>query len=267
MRVEARVVGKIDMSRYEDIVLKHERLRGVDYSGRTVDGFCAVGSRLEGCRFNNFRVRSCPCFGAGREMSEFVDCSFDGAHLDMGSGGCARFVRCSFRNVVLRDWRCDRVEMIDCVFSGRIKTAIFNGTVPVEERSFLHRERNEFHGNDFSGVDLIDVAFRRGIDLTQQRLPAGPQYLYLPDAAAALEPTESNIVGWQEGKQRQTAMAFIRGLCEDVRGGGQRQLLLRADNYYPYASLSREAIDKVFALLRPYAAAPGSAGVARSGKT
>ena len=264
MRVEARVVGKIDMSRYEDIVLKHERLRGVDYSGRTVDGFCAVGSRLEGCRFNNFRVRSCPCFGAGREMSEFVDCSFDGAHLDMGSGGCARFVRCSFRNVVLRDWRCDRVEMIDCVFSGRIKTAIFNGTVPVEERSFLHRERNEFHGNDFSGVDLIDVAFRRGIDLTQQRLPAGPQYLYLPDAAAALAYAQAEVAKWQgDAGVRKDAFSLLRAYQFEA-SNGQRQLLLRVGDYSVH---SREVADGVWALLRPYAVAPGSASFDRPSET
>jgi hypothetical protein len=33
---------------------------------------------------------------------------------------------------------------------------------------------------------LIDVSFRTGIDLSQQRLPSGPDYLYLPNAAETM---------------------------------------------------------------------------------
>ena len=158
--------------------------------------------------------------------------------------------------------------MVDCVFSGRLEEVVFNGTVPLEKRYFLHREHNEFHGNDFSGVDLIDVAFRRGIDLTQQRLPTGPQYLYLPDAAAALAYAQAEVAKWQgDAELRKTALGWI-GTCQYEARDGQRQLFLRADDYYGLSPRETEAVDKLFGLLRSHASAPpGSAGVARSGKT
>ena len=154
--------------------------------------------------------------------------------------------------------------MVDCVFSGRLEEVVFNGTVPPEKRSFLHRERNEFHGNDFSGVDLIDVAFRTGIDLTQQRLPTGPQYLYLPDAAAALAHAQAEVAKWQgDAGVRKDAFSLLRAYQFEA-SNGQRQLLLRVGDYSVH---SREVADGVWALLRPYAVAPGSASFDRPSET
>jgi len=44
-------------------------------------------------------------------------------------------------------------------------------------------------------------------------------------------------------------MQIVNSYEHDVRNG-QRQLLLRVDDYYGYSALPREAIDKLFALLR-----------------
>ena len=259
MRVEARVVGRVDAEtlrriRENSVNLRHVHARGASYAGRTLEKFCSVGCRFMGCQFERMRINDA-AFGSGMEMSEYVDCVFDGLRFDHATGN-ARFVRCSFREVDLRSWYCYAVEMIDCVFTGRLEEMVFHGTVSPAKRAFLHRERNEFHGNDFSGVDLIDVAFRRGIDLTQQRLPAGPQYLYLPDAAAALAHAQSVAAGWRV-ELREEALAVIR-TCRSSVDGGQRQLLLRPDNYYSSDPLSHEAVDKLFALFRPYAVVAGT---------
>jgi hypothetical protein len=114
----------------------------------------------------------------------------------MGPGGLSRFVRCSFRNVNIRNWLCFAVELIDCTFSGKLQQAVFNGTPLAQKRALLGRDRNEFHGNDFSAADLIDVGFRTGIDLTRQRLPSGPEYLYLPNAREAVGRARSGIMRW-----------------------------------------------------------------------
>jgi uncharacterized protein YjbI with pentapeptide repeats len=224
-------------------------LRGEDYSYRKLMQFGTIGSCLEKCKFDGAQI-DCAQFGAGREMSEFIDCSFDGARMEMGPGGCARFVRCSFRDVSLHNWMCFEVELIDCVFSGRLRRGIFNGTVRAEKRVFLGREHNEFHGNDFSNMDLIDVTFRTGIDLTQQRLPSGSEYLYLTDAAAAVERAKSGLIGWQGDQElRRVALVIVDGLQKSVERG-QRQMLLRADDYYGESVLPRESVHRVFSLLR-----------------
>ncbi len=246
MRVKVRSVGRIDIPKDRRIVLDHARLCGEDFSGRDFLQFCTIGCRLERCRFDNVSIRNAQ-FGSGREPSEFVECSFDGARLD-GTGGYIRFVRCSFQNVDLRDWRCFEVEMIDCIFSGRMEGAFFNGTVRPEKRALLGREHNEFHGNDFSKMDLVDVGFRTGVDLTKQRLPSGPPYLYLPKAAEALERARAGLASWGTPETRKAALTFVRGLEEKVTKG-QRQLFLRTDDYYSISSLPREVVDKVFSLL------------------
>lgn len=44
-----------------------------------------------------------------------------------------------------------------------------------------------FAGNDFSDAELIDVGFRLGVDLREQKLPTGGQYLYIEQADDFLE--------------------------------------------------------------------------------
>ena len=174
--------------------------------------------------------------------------------MDMGPGGFSRFVRCSFHNVVIRNWICFAVEMIDCKFSGRLETAVFNGTVPEDERRLIGRASNEFHGNDFSAMDLIDVAFRTGIDLTKQILPLGEDYLYLPQAAPAVTHAKSRVAGWDDEPMRRGAMAIVQGLEYEL-SGGQHQLLLRASDCCRTPGIPRTAVDRLFALLREDGAA------------
>ncbi len=76
----------------------------------------AVESRFERCYFAGLRAEF--SFGAGRAVTEYVDCSFDRAMLTSTVPGRATFVRCSFREVRLRKWICQQAEFIDCVFSG-----------------------------------------------------------------------------------------------------------------------------------------------------
>ena len=249
LKVGARVVGRMTIPDHQRVVLDHVRLQGEDYSGREFFQFCTIGSRLERCRFDDTRIKSAQ-FGSGRETSEFIECSFDRASMDMGPGGFARFVDCSFRNVKIHNWICFKVELVRCTFSGRIERAIFNGTVPEADRPFARRDRNEFHDNDFSEADLVDVGFRSGIDLTRQRLPSGPDYLFLPDGAAAIERLRGGLKNWSGNDSScQTAQAILKGL-EMKFQKGQRQFFLRESDNYRYLTMSRDAVEKVFALLR-----------------
>jgi len=232
------------------VFLDHVTQHGTDYSGRKLRMFTSVGSRFENCTFNKATVLDFR-FGAGMEQSEYINCSFDHARLDVG-GGFARFVECSFQNADIRNWICFAVEMIDCMFSGTLRQVIFNGTVPAEKRQFVGREHNEFRGNNFSALKLMDVTFRTGIDLTKQRLPSSPDYIYLSDPAPVLARSRQALVEdlTLDPDIRQSALGMV-GRMQETVNKGQKQLFIRPENYYFHASGgSRAYLELVFSFLR-----------------
>ena len=125
------------------------------------------------------------------EQSVYAGCSFDRLRMSATVGGYARFVNCSFRDVDIRKWRADYVELVDCVFTGRLRDCVFWGAAPQGARTYdfaatlatrdgreppagfrelANRATNDFSRNDFSGADL-DVTFRGGIDLSSSGCP------------------------------------------------------------------------------------------------
>lgn len=137
------------------------------------------------------------------------------------------------------------VEFVECVFSGRLDHAYFNGAVPHDDRASLGRSRNEFYANDFRDMDLYDVAFRTGIDLTQQRLPTGPNYVYVANAPTALASARANLSQLRDLEFRRNAWAFLDSLTLGLEGD-QQQLLLRPD---AFPDNHRDVVDRVFMAL------------------
>jgi uncharacterized protein YjbI with pentapeptide repeats len=245
MRFEARIVGRGSIDPSQRVVLDHEDVDSADFSGRTLVQFVAIGSRLTGCRFDKTRIRQAS-FGAGRETSEYIECKFDGARIRFGPGGYSRFVRCSFREVDLRSWFCHTVEMVDCVFTGRLHQAVFYGSQPPKLIETTTRARNEFRGNDFSGIELVDVSFRGGIDLREQRLPSGPEYVYIPSGPETVHRAMANVNSLSEPNVREKVTKLLE-LLDSATYRGQQQLLLRKDTYEPFPPA---AVDAFFELLR-----------------
>ena len=250
MKIKTKLVGRIEIPADKCVFLDHVKLRDEDYSNRKLVQFGTFGSHLEACHFNGIRLDNNAYIqlGSGQEASEFVECSFDGARLH-GGGGFSRFVRCSFKNVDLRNWTCLRTEFIGCIFSGNLRKCAFNGTVPEADRAWVGRDRNEFYDNDFSAADLIEVDFRTGIDLTQQHLPSGVKYLYLINPLPAIEAARANVLGWTNFEHRRIALIMLKTMEEEV-AQGQRQLFLRESDHYGSSAFPREAVKNVFALLR-----------------
>jgi hypothetical protein len=120
--------------------------------------------------------------------------------------------------------------MIDCVFSGKLKRGLFNGTIPEFHRKDLGRTHNEFRGNDFREMELIDVGFRTGIDLTQQILPKGPQYLYLHDAEILITELRQEVIKWSDLEARQKALVIVKYLEVEL-AGGQKNLFVRRNTF------------------------------------
>jgi len=249
MEIRAKHVGRVRINPADFLEIDREQLVRADFSGRQLEQFVAVEARFERCRFDGIQIRDA-CFGEGRRTSHYVECSFDGGRITGRPRGNARFERCSFRDIDIREWFCFSVEMIDCVFTGKLHKVVFNGSVPDFVRQRIRRDRNEFHGNDFYGAKLIDVAFRAGIDLTLQRLPIGPEYLYLPDARSAIASARRQLIEWTEPDRRSDALALLRGL-ESETEGGQEQLFLRPADFRGIGR--RDVDDAVFDVLRAQA--------------
>jgi hypothetical protein len=235
MDFSVRRVGRIQISGQDRVVLSNQQLVAQDFRGLDLLQFSAEGARLERCAFDGSVIES-GSFGAGRATSEYVDCSFSDAKIHMGPGGYARFVDCTFENVAIDNWFCFAVELVGCTFSGQLRKAVFNGCVPPEKRDVAGRATNQFEGNDFSRVKLVDVAFRTGIDLSKQRLPSGQEYTFLADAPSAVRRARIafNALDDQEAKKRVRGVLAV--MEEDV-AAGQGQLLIRVDDY-PRASRS-----------------------------
>jgi hypothetical protein len=226
------------------ISIGYKNIYNHDFSCNTFNTFAVAESIFSNCDFGNVRIEDAS-FGGGRRQSTYTDCNFDGARIGFGTAGNARFVRCSFENVDLRHWCCFAVELIDCSFSGALRHSYFNGTLEITQQRSFGRKTNRFHGNDFSGLDLIDVAFRSGIDLTQQRLPTGQHYLYVPNAPGAVQRARLDVMRWTDLDEREDGIALIDSL-EREASEGQAQLLLRRDEHRVF---SRDVVEKVLSLL------------------
>ncbi len=211
-----------------DLVFSGQQLTGEDFSGRQVEWLSSTGCHFENCRFDDMVVKSAS-FGAGRVMSTYIGCSFDGSRLQMGPGGHARFEDCSFEGTYLSQWLCATVEVVNCRFSGTLQSVTFSGIVRPEEQEYANRETNQFEGNDFSQATLSQVRFRDGIDLTKQHLPAGPDYLYLPCAPAQLRKAKEVLAAWEEGKAKDD-IEFALLSISDVLWTGQQQLLVQLND-------------------------------------
>jgi hypothetical protein len=202
------------------------RFLGEDFSDLDLVQFDVEDCEFRACRFERTRITSAS-FASGVAESLYMDCSFDSSRITTGPIGPARFERCSFRNTVLRDWFAMDAEFVDCLFSGEMRRGWFNGAVGDEAmRSALGRDRNEVRGNDFTDMELIDVSFRTGVDLKLQRIPVGPQYVFLPDAKASLQEATRIASGLPDETRRAAVLSSLGSLSYGLEGG-QEQLLLR----------------------------------------
>jgi len=249
VEIRARVKGRVDVP--EDAYLTFERAErvGETFSGRKLDKMRMSASSFTSCEFTDMRIGNWVTGGGRTTATTYTECVFDRSWIRFNPGGLARFERCSFRDVNLRDWMCFETELVDCVFTGRMRRSFFNGTVREELVEALGRTSNEFQGNDFSGIDLIDVDFRTSIDLSLQRLPTSDQYVYLPDAERSLQRAREQIVAsgrvrlWGEHGD---IVPVIDIPLKNVRNG-QRQVLFRKDDYS--SEIPPDELDTIFDIL------------------
>jgi len=202
-------------------VVDRQIVSGESYHGQKWPDFVSIGSTFKSCDFSKTRIDAAG-FGAGGIQSHYLDCCFDGAEIYANAPGNARFERCTFRNVKIHVFRGLEAEFIDCLFTGVIKKAFFNGTPRRDRPAAIDRERNEFRGNDFSGAKLLDVGFRTGIDLRLQRLPRGDDYIYVEEGKKFVQ----NLPLLELTEKYGNIFGAIEKILRDEVAEGQQQIFL-----------------------------------------
>jgi hypothetical protein len=155
----------------------------------------------------------------------FTSCKFDGADLRQISPEGTRFEKCSFDDARLDGWSPARAEFVECRFAGKVLGVTFSGrpTGRGSTRIDPVRAKNDFRGNDFRGAQLVDTVFVFGIDLDQQRWPAGDDYVRLDKFHRRLEAARADILGWEAGEMRTAGLAMLQSLAQ--RWQDQREIV------------------------------------------
>ncbi|MDP9815236.1 pentapeptide repeat-containing protein [Spirilliplanes yamanashiensis] len=193
-----------------------ETHRDEDFSERRISHWTVGVSTFERCRFDNVRADVAE-LGVGSAPTVFRDCSFDGSGFARTSLDQVRFERCTFRNVVMRDWIAPYGDFVDCIFGGEFPGLTVFGSSP--ERS------NEVAGNDFRDAVMLGGGFRAGVDLSLQQLPIDLRHVFISDPAVTLPAALTVVRTWGDQAERVSAESVLLVLDEDYRGG-QPQLLL-----------------------------------------
>jgi hypothetical protein len=173
----------------------------------------------------------------------YRECTFDHCFLAGVDPGLARFERCRFSSCNLDGWFANCAEFVGCTFDGgSLRDSIFFGR-PFECGDATQRKVNEFRDNDFTNTAIEGTRFD-GIDLTAQRLPAGPEVI--DDAAARVKAAAKAIAKWPDEERRRAATAVLAIL---VRPGEKpKQLVLDPTRFTD--PMLQAVVPDIFELLR-----------------
>jgi uncharacterized protein YjbI with pentapeptide repeats len=201
-----------------DVSFAHARMVDVDFSGLRFSHFLAHDSAFERCDFSRTAFDNA-LLGAtgygGQRWDELTwpatvyrECVFARTRLlPQTFWGNARFERCIFDGARLRDLTSTHeAQFVDCAFRGKIRDVNFWGS-PTRHTAALDRDRNAFTGNDFTGAELIGVAFKH-IDLYAQRFPGMPGY-------AVLDRVDQRVTA---------ALAAMNGWPDEIKSDAERSL-------------------------------------------
>ena len=72
----------------------------------------------------------------------------------------------------------------------------------------------------------MDTSFRRGVDLTLQRLPAGVDYALALDGAAALDRVRALVEAWDR-ENRRDILDWVKIWQSDLDGGQEHRFVCR----------------------------------------
>jgi len=248
-RFEAKVVGwerpfdrlefrgivegrRVDVPRRATVEFRSAQARKIDFSDQAIDNFGAFGTEFDECDFSGVS------FGGGvlGHVPQVIyrRCRFKGADLRDCSPLWARFENCDFSHARVDDWQATEAEFVECTFAGRLLGVKFSGRARQDPKAPYRPPRtvNQFARNDFSGAELIDCSFSRGIRVTDNTMPAGPDYVLVVGAVKKLRAARDQVLIWPESEKQRKALIWLdvysRWGYED-----QDELFVRTDEIAP----------------------------------
>lgn len=223
----------------------------VDLSGMSFESFRVRESTFERCDFRRFRSpKTVPAFGSqAPRQTVYRECRFENADLRHPLLGEARFERCVFDGAKIERWASTHAEFVDCHFAGKIVSSNFCGRAP-DVSTYVRRtpgreRRNEFRDNDFSSAELVDTAFKFGIDIAAQRWPQSPEYIRLDRLAERFARVRKEIEAWSSESDRKSGLEMLY-LYSHYGYEEQQDLFARRDNL---PTVPRKIRDRVWDLL------------------
>jgi hypothetical protein len=236
------------------VAFERAEARAVDFRRTSWDLFWVSESVFVDCDFREARFSTLgfqAVLGAFAGKTVFQDCRFDAADLRNVNPGAARFERCRFDGARIEHWLSFYAEFVDCHFAGRIAATTFSGRPwgPGAEALRPRRSLNEFRGNDFREVDLVDCSFVRGINLDLQLLPSGNDYVRFDRAPERIARAKDQVSDWTESVDRKAALVMLEVYST---GGYKEQEQILARRYGLVPTISHEVTDRVWALIEEH---------------
>ncbi|MBU6423636.1 MAG: pentapeptide repeat-containing protein [Chloroflexota bacterium] len=197
------------------VLLQRARVADVDFGRASFDRLAPTGCTFVSCDFRTATIdkKLLPLFRA-KERNVFRDCRFDGVDLRGVDPRASRFEGCVFDRADMSGWNATTAEFVDCRFGGRTAHIRFYGRPWGPGASELDPKRtlNDFHGNDFSAAELVDVTFVMGIDIAKQRWPESPEYVRLDRIHQRLTRGRAEILRWKDLERRSEALQMLQSL-------------------------------------------------------
>ena len=204
--VEGRRVGVPPRTTVE---FRSAQAHKIDFSNQAIDNFVALGTEFDECDFSRVSFGG-GVFGHVPQVT-YRRCRFVGADLRSCSPLWARFEKCDFSQARLDDWNATEAEFVECSFAGRLLGVKFSGRTRPDPKARYHPPRtvNEFEGNDFSRADLIDCSFSRGIRVTDNKMPMGPEYVLVVGAVNKLGEVRDQVLMWPDSEKQRKALIWL----------------------------------------------------------
>jgi hypothetical protein len=227
------------------VLVEGAYIERADFRDTWWDAFYASGTIFVDCDFRRARFGHA-VLGARSHPTTFRRCRFDNADLRNAHPDAARFEDCHFDRATIEDWRCFLAEFVRCHFAGKIVGVIFSGRPwgPGADKLNPPRKTNEFRGNDFRHVDLIDCSFVRGVDIGQQLLPVDGKYVRLDRAAERFASARKAVSMWPDLAARAQALRMI-AVYSSAGYEEQDELFIRRDNLTVVPADIRDRVWKV----------------------
>lgn len=222
-------------------------VEAVDFRGTSWDDFSATSSLFVECDFRGAEFAHA-VLGSRKGQTRYVRCVFDESDLRVADPGAARFDACQFEGARIEGWLAFLAEFVDCRFAGRMVGVTFSGRPwgPGAERLSPKRSMNEFRGNDFRRVDLIDCSFVRGIDLGVQLLPSGSEYIFFDQAPQRIANAKQAVSAWPDLNARTAALTLLEVYST---GGYEQQGEIFTHRWDLVPTVDREVTDRVWRLI------------------